>query len=486
MNQPNILIMMCDQLNAGVLGCYGGAVPTPKIDRIANEGVLFTNTICSTPFCSPSRASMITGLYPHTHGIVSNVNRRDYPAIPSPETEEGIRNSDITTEKLLHEAGYSTHHYGKWHLLDEDLSYYTDMFGEHHEYKKIMQEYFTKVRSQPRDTWMEWYGWALPVKRSPTYQKAIEALGEKWKSAVYSEFIGKMGKLEIPLEQNFDYMVADKTIETLKSLDNRPFMITCSFNLPHDPNVVPSPYYEMFEPDEIVLPANFDCREQRFESQWSRQVVENLGEVGVREFMRIYYASVKLIDDQVGRVLEALDATGRAENTIVLFTADHGDMCGGHGMVWKSTDAFYEEVARIPFIIRYPQEIAPQQPDMVSNITDVMPTLLDFVEHPIPEHVEGNNLAPFLRRDKQPQEAPPYTFCERLAALPERRRAIEPGRRGSFMVRSREWKYCRYADGEEMLYNLAEDAGEIENLASDPLYRQTVEELREQLNEFKG
>lgn len=425
---------------------------------------------------------MITGVYPHTHGIVYNVNRRDYPAIPSPETEEGIRNNDVTTEKLLHEAGYATHHYGKWHLLDEDLSYYSDMFREHYEYKQAMRECFAKARGQPRETWMEWYGWALPVKQSPVYRKAVDALGDKWKSAVYSEFIGKIGKLELPPELTFDHMVADKTVEALRRLDNRSFMLTCSFNLPHDPNVVPSPYYEMFNPDEIVLPSNFEIREERFASQWSRRVVADLGEVGVREFMRVYYASVKLIDDQIGRILDALDATGGTNNTLVLFTTDHGDMCGGHGMVWKSTDSFYEEVARIPLIIRYPQEIAPQQLDMVSNIVDIMPTLLDFAGHPIPERVEGNNLAPFLRGEKRPEEAPSYTFCERIAALPKRGRAIEPGRRGSFMIRSRDWKYCRYADGEEMLYNLSEYAGETRNLASDPLYRPTIEELREQLN----
>ena len=124
--RPNVLLIMCDQLNAGVLGCYGGQVPTPNIDRIAREGVRFDNAVCPTPFCSPTRASIVTGQYPHAHGIVTNVNRRDYPAIRSPATEEGIKAADVTTEKLLHGAGYSTHHYGKWHLLDEDLPYYED------------------------------------------------------------------------------------------------------------------------------------------------------------------------------------------------------------------------------------------------------------------------------------------------------------------------------------------------------------------------
>lgn len=107
--RPSVLIIMCDQLSARVLGCYGGVVPTPHIDRLAREGVRFDGAVCTTPFCSPSRASIITGMYPHAHGIVCNVNRRDYPAIRSPTTEEGIKGSDATTESLLHAAGYLYH-----------------------------------------------------------------------------------------------------------------------------------------------------------------------------------------------------------------------------------------------------------------------------------------------------------------------------------------------------------------------------------------
>ncbi len=119
--QPNIILLMCDQLNASVPGCYGGPVPTPNLDRLAREGILFDRATCPFPVCSPTRASMVTGLYPHTHGITHNVNQRDYPAIGAPETEEGLKAGDITTEKLLHGAGYRTHHYGKWHLLDDWL-----------------------------------------------------------------------------------------------------------------------------------------------------------------------------------------------------------------------------------------------------------------------------------------------------------------------------------------------------------------------------
>lgn len=485
MNRPNILILMCDQLNASVLGCYGGPVPIPNIDRLADGGVCFTDAVCPTPFCSPSRASMILGLYPHTHGIVYNVNRRDYPAIPAPDTEAGIRADDVTTESLLCEAGYNTHHYGKWHLMDEDLPYYGDMYGEHHEYAEWMQARFACVRRQPRETWLDWYNWALPIEQSAPYRAAVETVGDRWQGRRLSEFITKIGRLAFPPEQNFDAQVADRGLAALQRLDNRPFMITCSFNMPHDPNVVPSPYYDMFDPDEIRLPANWGIVEPRYTTQWSRQVIAGLGEAGAREFMRVYYASVKMIDDQIGRLLDALEATGRAQETIVLFTADHGDMCGEHGMVWKSTDAFYEGVARVPLIIRYPRRARGGRLDVACNLVDVMPTLLELTGHPIPAHVEGTSLAPYLRGERSPQQAPAYSFCERISPHPEHRRVIQPDRPGHLMVRGQGWKYCRYADGDEFLYHLAGDPGETRNLAADPAHQKIKAELGRRLDEFR-
>src|SRR5690606_2112146 len=113
-------------LNPSVLSAYGGPVATPNLNRLAASGVLFRNATCPTPFCSPSRASLITGLYPHTHGLVHNVMRIDYPARPRPPTEEGIRNSDVLYDSVLQRSGYSTHHYGKWHLSGEPMSCYPD------------------------------------------------------------------------------------------------------------------------------------------------------------------------------------------------------------------------------------------------------------------------------------------------------------------------------------------------------------------------
>ncbi len=475
---PSILLLMCDQLTAGVLGCYGGPVPTPNIDRIAAEGVQFEQATCPTPFCSPTRASIITGRYPHAHGIV--VNCKHVPG-PWPQ-QQGIAAGDVTTEARLHAAGYAAHHYGKWHLSGDPLAYYPDMFRPGFEYTDEMAETFQRVRAGDRQGWMEWYNWALPVAVAPELRKAVGALGGRWSDKHYAEFITKMGRLDLPLEENYDVRVADLVIERLRALGQAPLMITCSLNAPHDPNVVPSPYYEAFSPDDVLLPANRHVRQPRFERQWSRQIVADLGEPGLREFLRVYYAMVKLIDDQIGRILQTLDEQGRADQTVVVFTADHGDMAGGHGMVWKSTDAFYDEIARVPLLIRYPPRFKPQRTQIAAGLVDLMPTLLELAGQPVPEQAQGQSLVPFLTGRRDPSEARPFSFSERVGRNRQGRRRVEPGTRGSFMIRGGGWKYVRYPQGEACLYHLAEDPGEMVNLFGDPGYGPRLKEMAAELD----
>ena len=413
---PNVLFIMCDQLNARVLGCYGGDVPTPNIDRLAREGIVFTDAVCNTPFCSPSRASIITGMYPHSHGITYNVMRRDYPMVKSPPTEEGIKKTDVTTERILSASGYATHHYGKWHLLDDDLPYYRDMYTEHDAYAKEMAAVFSRVRQTDPTGWMNWYDWILPVDISPAFRNAVKDASTQWKDRPYIEFVAKMGRLKLPLARTFDVRVADKTIERIRAVNGRAFMITCSFNSPHDPNVIASPYYEMFDPLSIKLPDNLEYREARFEDSWSRQMVAGFSEDGLREFLRVYYASVKMIDDQVGRIVHALEETEQLDSTLIVFTADHGDMAGGHGMAWKSNGSFYDEIVRVPLIMRYPARFQPQSCSLAVDLTDIMPTLLAVTGHAIPKQVEGQNLVPLVTGQRDAATARSYGFAERVGA----------------------------------------------------------------------
>lgn len=477
--QPNVLIIMCDQLAASVLSCYGGPVQTPNIDRLAARGVVFDNAICPFPVCSPSRASLVTGRYPHSHGIIHNVNKREYThAAAAPATEEGIRSDDITTEAVLNSAGYQTHHYGKWHLLDDDLPYYTDMFSEHGAYAEAMADTFAAIRSRPRDSWMDWYGWALPVDVQPDIHAARPSLAQ----LPLSEFIAKMGRLDLPVSQCFDAMVAEHVVQRLENLGPEPFMLTCSFNAPHDPNVAPNPYYDAINPDDITLPANADSIDARFDQDLSHRVVQSLGQPGVREFLRVYHAMVRMVDDHVGRVLGALHATGRADDTIVVFTADHGDMVGAHGMVWKSTHAFYDEVVRVPLIISHPATITPRRSSLAAGLVDLMPTLLDLTGAPVPDDVDGHSLRDHL--SGAAPDVPRYRFCERWTPDPAHRRAPHTAKPIGKMVRGCGWKYIRYADGEEFLYDLRADPHETTNLAQAAEHLDRRHELRDELDRF--
>ena len=191
------------------MSCYGGVVPTPHIDKLAAEGILFKNGICNYPVCSASRGAFYLGQYPHEHGIIHNAMNVDYPASEVAETEEAITNADPTFVKFLNQKDYSTHHYGKWHLTQEGVDYFPDEFDEHHQYAEEMREVFEGVKKLPRDRWMNWYDWILPTVRSEKFEKALESSDEKFRRRTYSEFVRRMGRLELPVEQNFDVRVAD-------------------------------------------------------------------------------------------------------------------------------------------------------------------------------------------------------------------------------------------------------------------------------------
>jgi arylsulfatase A-like enzyme len=186
----------------------------------------------------------------------------------------------------------------------------------------------------------------------------------------------------------------------------------------------------------------------------------------LREFLRIYYGTVHVIDEQVGRVLDALEQSGRADSTIVIFAADHGDMTGGHGMAWKSTTAFYEEIVRIPMIVSWPGHIHPGKTDAAASLVDLAPTLLDLVGESAPASMQGASLAPVLL-GKSSAARFVYGFSERVHANSRRTRSGAAGAAAERMIRGDGWKYVVYADGEEFLYNHANDPGETRNLAGE-------------------
>lgn len=494
--QPNVLLIFPDQLQRDVLSCYGGPVSTPNIDRLAREGVRFTEATCPTPYCSPTRMSLVTSLYPHQHGVVQNTGWK----------QRGMTMKDQTYPRVLFNDGYATHHYGKWHLESvkkgDTMPWYTDQFRYFPEFFDSMADQFGVYRERGEGRFSDWYGLIFPIQISDELQAALDHndLWEKWRDHWAGKMVLGMGRLELEHEDCYDFQVADKAIETIKkrTAEGKPFMINIGFNIPHDPYLVPAPYYEQFPVDEIELPDNVHALHDRFKKDWSRQVnLETRGpngeETGMLEFMRIYYGNVKFLDDQIGRVLQALEETGQMDNTVIVFLSDHGDMVGGHGMTWKETVAFYEEVATIPLIFRYPKTLKPHINKTPANTVDVFPTIFDLLGRKQLPGIEGQSLVPYMTGDKKPEEAFPYTFSVRISNNPDAQREILPEMAGHFMVRGNGFKYMVYSqtddpryreDPIDVLFDLKNDPGETIDLANNPEFEPVKKEMNQALHNW--
>jgi choline-sulfatase len=161
-------------------------------------------------------------------------------------------------------------------------------------------------------------------------------------------------------------------------------------------------------------------------------------------------------------------------------------MMGGHGMVWKSTNAFYEEIVRVPFMLRYPHKFKPLVSEIATDSTDFMPTLLELVGHPVPDQSQGQSLVPFLTGRRSISKAKQYTFSERVRPHPKGLRKVLPGTKAAFMVRGKGFKFIRYEDGGQYLYNLREDPGETKNLDDDPKYRIIRRKLAVEMKRWLG
>jgi len=480
--QPNVLFIQCDQLNARALSCYGSPVPTPNIDRLANEGVRFTDAVCSTPMSSPARGSMVTGQYPHQNGVVSNI-----------DNELGLPHDYPTTDMFLNHAGYLTHHYGKWHLeydgatREMGLDYYPDPYTYERQYRDEFKPVFAEWMDSDKGEWMDYYGLHFPVELSKDWLEMrphlIEAIGDN----PPRDLATKMGRFRGKEEQWLDAITTAKSLERMDSCkaSGKPFSITCSYQWPHDPNFIHSPYYEDFKPEDFT-PSQIDTIENLFKKDFGYKLAKGLGDKGKREFLRIYYGAVKFIDDQIGLLYERLKNNGQLDNTIIIFTADHGDMLTNHSMIWKSTTAFYREIVNVPLIIRYPAAFGASVCDAQVCHLDIPATIFALTNQKMPWQAEGLSLVPLMQGKIKAADFRKYNFCERVSSdktTPEKR-GVGPASKGAFMVQSAQWKYMIYPSGHEYLYDRIHDPAETKDLAADSAAAKTKEELRSVIRDW--
>lgn len=442
MNRPNILIIQTDQQRWDALGANGNPhIITPNLDRLAAEGFNFDHYFVQHPLCMPSRVSFLAGQYPATLGI-------PHMGVPVPETT-------VTLPHLVRPYGYHTGVIGKLHFLphanrdhrvphpaygfdhreiSDEPGVYEDAYRAWARHKDPSQMDNLSVGLPPAtQTWYETMGWRDDVihPRRQEVKGAIAFPGRE--DMTHSAFVG---------EQAVAYLERAP----------RPFMCIASFYSPHNPWVAPRRYLDLYDPDQLPRP-HFSAEEEARRANEPRYSDERL-----QSAKHGYYAMVSEVDHHVGQILGALG--DEIENTIVVFTSDHGEWLGDHLRYTKGYPGD-DPVSRVPLIMRVPGVVGGRQIGTVVEAVDVLPTLLELIGVQVPPHLQGHSLLPFFSGD---------SFAGPRSALMEAD--------GWKSLRTTGFRYLLHANGTEMLWNLETDPGEHYDVARDPRYAEALAEHR--------
>lgn len=413
--RPNLLVVFADQMRGMDMGCAGNPdVITPSMDRLAREGMRFTSAYANAPVCTPSRGSLLTGLYPLSHGAIAN----DLP----------MREDISSIAKILKMSGYRTGYVGKWHLDGVPRDKFTPPGPRRHGF----------------DFWAAW------------------ECSHNYYGACYYRDTPEPIRIEgyEPIGQT------DIALVFLRERDERPFCLFLSWGPPHDPyHLVPQEYRRRYDSARLALRPNV------------RPIVPGPRDISrrmdPRETLANYYAAITALDEQLGRILHALDELDLAEDTIVVFTSDHGDMLWSQGMMKKQQP--WEESINIPFLIRWPGRIpAGQKCNALLSIVDITPSLLGLLGIEVPCEPEGSDLSPIMLGSKS-EEGPDSVFLMDIVTVDE---GHAQGLREWRGVRTARYTYARWVDGEKwLLYDNEADPYQLRNLAREPGYDEISDEL---------
>ena len=436
--RPNIVFILIDDLRWDELGIAGHPyIKTPNIDRIGREGAVFRNAFMTTPLCSPSRASFLTGQYAHTHGITDNVDRS--------AASHQLR----TFPNLLHQSGYETAFIGKWHMGNDD---------------------------QPRPGFDRW----VSFKGQGTYRDAeLNEDGKSVKSAGYITDVLNGYAIEFIKRSHtkpFLVYLAHKAIHPEVTQNN-----DGSVNLNDAERFIPATRHEnAFAGETIPRRPNYG-RAPADKPALLRQIgnLPALGAATVTPDRAILerQRTILAIEDGVGEILKALQETGQLDNTILVFTSDNGYFYGEHGLSVERRLA-YEESIRLPLLVRYPKLVKPGtvRNEFALNI-DLAPTLLSLAGVPVPANMEGRSLVPVLKgmRPRWRNSFLIEYYSDKVFP-----RIVQMGYKA---VRNQRWKYIHYLelDGMDELYDLKRDPFEMKNLVGEPGTQTTLKEMKREL-----
>ena len=474
MPRPNLVFIMSDQQRRDSMGRYGSDwAETPHLDALADSGFLFENAYVTQPVCTPARASIMTGLYPHSAG---------------PTVNKMALSPDIPVLAEMVSEDYFCGYMGKWHLGDDVIKQHG--FDVWVSTEESHREAYT--RREHRHVLSDYHHHLV----ANGFEPDAEAAGEM--------IFSSDARARLPEEFQMASFLADRAEQFIDENSDRPFILYVSTFEPHSP--YDGPFDDQYDPDGLPDGPAFLTRPEgaalvnRVRADYFMQYL-HAGDIGEDAYMRDtlvpghdlsteagwrrlraqYYGNVTLVDRMVGKITAALERAGVAENTAVVFTTDHGEMLGDHGMLEKRS--FYEEASRVPLLMRVPWLSSGQQrvDGSVGHI-DLVPTILDLLGESQPDHMEGKSLAPVLRGDEtldgndvfiEWNGISPNTRDRFLGSDAINRMLAMPYR----SVVSDRWKLNLCAGDQGELFDLRSDLYEQTNLFDDPAQRDRIRDM---------
>lgn len=441
--KPNVLLIIADDLTTTSVSAYGNlASLTPNIDLLASEGIKFTRAYSQFPVCGPSRASMMSGYYPHASKTFGYTSGR-----------ENIGHERKMWPQLFKENGYYTARVSKiFHMgVPGDIEKGTNGADDEASWTQRFNSQGPEWTAEGESELVQGNPFRLKPKKGGNVMTIVKAEG--------GDLLHSDGK------------TAQKAVALIKEQKDKPFFLAVGFVRPHVPFVAPKNYFEAYPYQQVVLPPRVQGDWDDIPANGINYVNSVNGQMSMeqeKKAVAAYYASVAYMDVQVGKVLNALEEEGLADNTIVIFTSDHGFHLGEHRFWMKVS--LHEESARVPLIIKVPGK-APAVRHTLTELIDLYPTLTELVGMDIPKHIQGKSLVQAL--DDPNQEIREFAFSVSLYRGNE-----------SFLLRTDKWAYIQYekdAGAGIELYDMHLDPNQFNNLAYYPQYQHVVNDFKSKL-----
>jgi arylsulfatase A-like enzyme len=445
---PDVLVILADQWNPRYLSWDDPQVRTPNLDRLAGEGMIFDACYTPSPICVPARISLITGLYPHNQGHAVWGNPNEYHVTPAA----------APMFRDIQQAGYSTAQIGKLHWFT-GADWKKD-FASLDDYHRAMGLDYVMNVSGPVDSPADHNPYAQYLRERGLLDTVAADLHKRYLNWEYEP----RASVVKPEDYHDSFVTGDAVDYIGRHPKDKPMCLVVSLHAPHPPLDAPGEFATMFDPEKLTLPPNVPEGFQRAEGR-------TFDHAGVRQMLANYLGKMALVDHCIGRLVSAMRARGTWESALVVFSADHGEMMGAHGLLSKGR--FWEESGRVPLVVRWPGQVHRGRTRALAQMCDIYPTIVEAI---------GGELSPGrFARSLLPVATGKRTAVRELAIS-------EIGKRSPLGMMVHNGRYKWWADGnKEYLFDLEKDPWELANLAEAPEHRETLSQMRHNmLNELRS